>query len=334
MQISVVIPTCDRKQRLLSLLHHLEQSSYPVYEVIIVDSGNDKLFPADYEVFKNISIRYLESEKSVCIQRNTGIANARAPWIFLCDDDIEPPKDYLEKIVTHISNHPEAVAVSGVWMQQEKGQWVSEYPVRSTRELAWKYIFQLSIWGTIDCKNNFISRGLKKYYSRKGNHITKAGWPVITDFSGPYFTTPLYSLGASVVKKEWLQRFPYDEVLDSHGIGDNYGVAINFPHGGIRGGNSTFVHHHREPLNRLQKPLQYFRRSLALDYFIRTNKNLQHVKKRWLVWSLMGNLISFILAGQRLIVKTSLKLIWKLALNKNPYYEASKRNQKLIKPVL
>jgi len=332
MQISVVIPTCDRKQRLLSLLHNLDQSSYPVHEVIIVDSGNDKLLPADYGIFKNISILYLESERSVCIQRNTGIANAGTPWIFLCDDDIEPPADYLAKIVAHIDSHPEAVAVSGVWMQSEKDQWVSEYPVRSTRELAWKYIFQLSIWGKIDCKDNFISRRLKKYYNRKGNHISKAGWPVITDFSGSFFTTPLYSLGASVIKKEWLERFPYDEVLDSHGIGDNYGVAINFPPNSIHVLNNTFVFHHREPLNRLQKPLQYFRRSLVLDYFIRTNKNLRHVKKICLLWSLKGNLLAFILAGDRKMIRAGFKTLLAVAFKKNPYLKRSFSLKKIAEP--
>jgi glycosyltransferase involved in cell wall biosynthesis len=329
MQISVVIPTCDRKQRLLSLLHHLDQSSYPLHEVIIVDSGSDKLLPADYGIFKNIAIRYFESEKSVCRQRNIGIANAEASWIFLCDDDIEPPADYLEKIVAHIDEHREAVAVSGVWLQFENGKWVSEYPVRSNRELVWKYIFQLSIWGKIECGDNFISRRLKKYYRRKGNHISKAGWPVLTDFSGLYFTTPLYSLGASVVRKEWLVKFPYDEILDSHGIGDNYGVAINFPPGSIHILNNTFVFHHREPLNRLQKPLQYFRRSLALDYFASTNGNLKHVRRINLLWSLKGNLLSFLWAGDIKMMRAAFKTLVTIAFKRNTYLKRSFSQKKL-----
>jgi hypothetical protein len=64
---------------------------------------------------------------------------------------------------------------------------------------------------------------------RKGNHISKAGWPVISDFSGDYFKTPLYSLGASLVRRDWLLRSPFDEVLDRHGIGEHYGVIAGFP---------------------------------------------------------------------------------------------------------
>src|SRR6185295_17891110 len=97
-----------------------------------------------------------------------------------------------------------------------------------------------------------------------------AGWPVITDFSGDFFITPVYGLGASVVGREWLLLSPYEELLDRHGIGDNYGVAMSFPVTGIHVLNNAFVYHHQEPANRLQRPLQYLRRVFALDYFIRT----------------------------------------------------------------
>ena len=107
MDISVVIPTCNRKARLLSLLGNLDRSSHPLLEVIIVDSGEDRLAPADYASFNNLNILYLASEKSVCVQRNTGIRTARASWIFLCDDDVEMPPAYLQELAAHSQQHPE-----------------------------------------------------------------------------------------------------------------------------------------------------------------------------------------------------------------------------------
>lgn len=321
--ISVIIATCNRRQRLLSLLRNLEESLFRVKEVIIADSGDEKITTADLATFKNLAVTLIYTERSVCKQRNRAIAMASSPLIFICDDDIEVPPDYLEKIVAHINNHPEAIAVSGVWRELEKGQWIAEHPIQSIGELVWKYIFKLSIWGKIDCRDNFISRRLKKYYKRTGNHITKAGWPVITDFSGSWFTTPLYSLGASVVKREWLLKFPYDEVLDSHGIGDNYGVVINFPPGSIHVLNNISVFHHLEALNRLQKPLQYFRRASALDYYIRTNKNLQHVKRTWLLWSLMGNLLAFLFTKDGKMIVAGFRTLFAVAFRKNPYLNRS-----------
>lgn len=320
--ISVVIPTCNRKQRLLSLLKNLHESSYPLGEIIIVDSGEERLSEEELNNFKNDPVVYLGSEKSVCKQRNKGIALANGEWIFVCDDDIEVPKNYIEKIAAHINTHIDAVAISGVVLQKEKDNWVSEYPVTSTKDLLWKYLFKLSIWGEIKCNDNFLSTRLKKYYAGKGNHISKAGWPIITNFKGKYFTVPVYGLGASVIKKEWLIKFPYDEILDTHGIGDNYGLSVNFPRHSIHILNDAFVYHHQEIANRLQRPSQYFRRVMALDYFRRTNKNLEFVKKLWLLWSLLGNMLSFIFTLEASMIKSNFRSIINVLFNSNPYLKS------------
>jgi glycosyltransferase involved in cell wall biosynthesis len=330
MQISVVIPTCNRKERLLSLLRNLDHSSYPIHEVIIIDSGEDKLSTNECNSFINLKLHSVQSEKSVCVQRNIGIQKASSEWIFLCDDDIEIGKDYLKNLVVHISSNSEAGAVSGLWLQMEKGEWTATYPESSALQLVWKYFFQLSVWGEICCNaNHFLVKKIKEAYKSKGNHISKAGWPVITDFSGEYFTTLVYSLGASLVKKEWLLQSPFDEVLDRYGIGENYGVIAGFPTSGIHVLNNTVVCHHREPANRLQKPLQYYRRTLALDYFIHSKKNLQWVKRRWLLWSLTGNLLRFILSANWIMVKPAIKSIWKIAMDQNPYYKAAMQARKI-----
>lgn len=325
MNISVVIPTCDRKSNLLALLKNLNESTFPLDEVIIVDSGDERLSEDEMSIFKKINILYLSSEKSVCIQRNIGIRKATSEWIFLCDDDIEVPPEYLQKIASHISDHPEAGAVSGLVLQKENGKWTSEYIESSAKKLAWKYFFQLGIWGTIECKaKNLVIKKIRKYYSEKGNHISKAGWPVLTDFSGNYFTTPVYGLGASIIKKRWLLNSPYDEVLDKHGIGDHYGVAAGFP-SHIHIIKNAFVYHHQEIKNRLHIPLQYYRRVLALDHFRRQpQKKLYGVKKRWLTWSLLGNFLYALFSTNSKMLKPTWKSFWTVLIGKNPYYEMSK----------
>ncbi len=335
MDISVVIPTCNRKQQILSLLKNLHQSSYPLLEIIIVDSGEDKLLPEDYVIFNNIDIHYLESEKSVCIQRNIGIQRAKGEWIFLCDDDMEVPSDYLQKLAEHSRNHQEAGAISGLVLQQLNNEWKATYPINSAFLLTWKFIFQLNIWGEISCRNNnLVVRKIKKYYKRKGNHISKAGWPVVTNFSGDYFTTPIYGLGASLVRREWLLQSPYEEILDKHGIGDNYGVNMGFPATGIHVLSNAFVYHHRGPENRLHRPLQYFRRVLALDYFRRVNKKPLYVKKYWLLWSLAGNFLSFLFVRDVIMIRPAIKSFWQIALGRNPYYRAARLNKKVVEPML
>ena len=335
MQISVVIPTLDRKSRLLSLLASLDRSTHPIYEVIIVDSGSDRLVPEEYSTIKKFPIFYISSERSVCIQRNTGIKQARSEWIFLCDDDIEIPADYLQKLSIYINDHQDIGAISGVWLQKKGDTWTAGYPETSAKQLLWKYIFRLGIWGPINCPaNNLILRKIKQYYQRKGNHITKAGWPIITDLSGDHFFAPVYSLGGSLVKKEWLLNSPFDEVLDRHGIGENYGVIAGFPSAGIHVLNNTCVYHQHETTNRLMQPLQYYRRVLTLDYFIQTKKTLKNIKRRLLLWSLTGNMISFIFSGNRSMMRAGFKSMWDVLWNKNPYPKAARNNIKIIEPIL
>ena len=334
MQISVVIPTCNRPHRLLLLLNNLDVSLCPPREVIIVDSGEMMLEASEYASFSKFSIVYLRSEKSVCIQRNLGIRKAQSEWIFLCDDDIEVPADYLQKIGEHVDRYPEAGAVSGLVLQKEGAEWKSSYPIHSASQLLWKFVFQQTIWGEIECKRkNILTTKITSFYERRGNHISKAGWPVITNLSGDYFLCPIYGLGASVIKKEWLMKSLYAEVLDRHGIGDNYGVAINFPQK-IHVLTKAFVYHHQETINRLHRPLQFYRRVLALDFFVRKNENLQFVRKAWLLWSLTGNLLESIFVRDRVMIRPILKATWKIICGNNPYYKASIENKKVVEPTL
>ncbi len=127
---------------------------------------------------------------------------------------------------------------------------------------------------------------------------------------------------------------PYDEVLDRHGIGDNYGVVVDFPVPGIHVIHHAFVYHHKEPANRLKESLQYYRRTLALDYFTRTKPRLKHIKRVRMLWALTGNLLGFLYARDFHKTRAALKSIIKIGLNRNPYSLASRQKRKAVEPVL
>lgn len=332
--VTVVIPTCNRKDRLLSLLGNLDRSTCPISAVIIVDSGEDRLLPADYASFSHWPIHYLLSEKSVCIQRNIGIRRAETPWVFLCDDDVEVPPDYLQQLVAHATAREDAGAISGIFLQKEGDEWQGSYPVKTSGLLIWKFVFRLGFWGDIQCSDNIITKRIRKYYRSKGNHIARSGLPVLADFSGASFIAPVYTLGAALVRRDWLLQSPFDEVLDRYGIGDNFGVCLGFPGNGIHILNKAFVYHHKTPVNRIQRPLQYFRRALALDYFIQTIPALEHCKRSWLLWSLTGNLLGFLMAGDGIMIKPAFKSLLLIALGRNPYYSAAKKQQRTVEPLL
>lgn len=336
LRISVVIPTCNRRDSLLRLLRSVNESSHYIEEVIVVDSGDEGLRDEHINSFSSIRIVYVKTtERSVCMQRNYGIHCAQSPWIFLCDDDLEVPDDYLRKIAMHINSHPEAGAVTGLVLQNngKNGAWTHQYPVTSALDLCLRFLFQASVWGNIEVpQSNFVIRCVTSYYRKKGNHMSKAGWPVCTDFEGDFVKTPFYGLGASVVKKEWLINSPFDEVLDPNGIGDNYGVAAGFPPEGIHILTNAFVYHYRSPENRLHRVQSYYRRILALDYFLKTKSALKHVNGFWFLWSLIGNMTLLISPKSLQMAKVSAKLFFQILSGNNPYCKGKRSGAKIVTP--
>jgi glycosyltransferase involved in cell wall biosynthesis len=290
-------------------------------ETVVVDSSDERLAPADIAGFKNLSVRYLESPRSVCVQRNRGINAARGDWIFLCDDDIEVTVDYIGTLVEHATRHPEAGAITGVVVELENGRWTQAPPPVSARSLIWAYLFQLGIHGEIQARGIVTDR-VAAYYRRKGNHISRAGRPVITSFAEPYFRTPVFMLGAALVKREWLLASPYDERLDPPGYGDNYGVAIGFPPEGIHVVTGASVRHHRELRNRQPRTVAYARGMLALHSFIVTRKELAAVATpAFMLWSLVGQAIFHAVKRNPPMARAALSTLWTIVRRRNPFLQ-------------
>lgn len=323
LDISVVIPTCNRRDRLLARLHDLGRSTHPVREVLVVDASDDKLTAADLAPFSALPVQYIEAPKSVCIQRNIGIGAASSPWILLLDDDNELPANYLARLADHIAAQPEAGAVSGLVLERgDDGGWQAQFPETSDLVLLWKYLFKLGIWGE-PRPHSRLGRVIAARYQSAGNHLARSGWPVIVEMEAPFFRVPIYTLGASLVKRPWLLASPYDEALDRHGLGDNYGVAIGFPDEGIHVLADVHVRHHRAPENRLAAAAAAERRMFALDYFIRTREPLaaRGVRPAWFLWSLVGGAILHGAGRHGAMARAFGRTLWQVVRGRNPYLD-------------
>ena len=318
MEISVVIPTYNRPERLRSLLGNLNRSAHPLREVVVVDSSAQRLRPEAFVDFHRLGIVYLSAARSVCVQRNVGIRVATAPWVFLCDDDIEVPPDYLTRLAAHAEAHPACGALSGLVLEQRGGVWSGQFPETSSLVLAWKFLFEMGMWGPIRGRDP-LARAIAGICRGRGNHIARSGWPVITEMEGAFFRTPIYALGAALVRRDWLLASPFDESLDSHGLGDNYGVALGFPPEGIHVLNDAPVYHHRAEANRIADGVAQERRMLALDYFIQTRRELGDARTAHLLWSLVGAAILHAASGNRTASRAMLRAFARVVTGRNPY---------------
>lgn len=303
--ISVVIPTRNRTEHLFRALHAIAAQTRPPDEVIVVDASDTPIDQHDLVSRYSASpMRWLRTPASVCAQRNAGVASAHGSLVFLCDDDIEVPPAYLETISRHFDTHPECGAVSGVVLEaDESGGFTHGIPAPHPRALVWNFFFQLTVWADLEALRlsriqTLLLSPILRWYRTRGNTFSMAGWPLVTHVSGGSFHTAVYGLGAAVVRREWLLASPFDEDLDAHGIGDNYGVALGFP------GTTPItvlpalqVLHHRAGENRLARAEAHELRILALRHLRQARGMYTPAMRRWLLWSILGNMLRFALRG-------------------------------------
>lgn len=111
--VSVIIPTYNREYRLSKLLQSLRYQTYKNFEVIVVDQSEVSSKPKRYS--KGSLVRKLHvvrtSVANRSIAKNVGLRAASGEVVIFCDDDIEPPPQFIE---THVKHHrrPEVAGVS------------------------------------------------------------------------------------------------------------------------------------------------------------------------------------------------------------------------------
>src|SRR5262245_58408988 len=299
--VSAVIPTRNRTASLYRLLAALARQQNPPDEVIVSDASDT---PHDASALAaacpGLTLAHFRAVPSVCAQRNEGIRRARSSHVLLCDDDIEPSPDYLQRLVAAVECDPSIGAVTGVWSEPDgAGQFSDAFLVPSFPSLLINFVAQRTVWGDVEATASkpFTSLPLallKRWYRHRGNTWSLAGWPLVTQVKLPIVRTAIYTLGSALVRRDWLLASPYDEKLGPHGIGDNYGVALGFPgERAITLLTDLPVRHHKEQDNRLGRVSAYHQRVLALHYFMRRSSRFSRLNEAFLAWSLLFNAAEF-----------------------------------------
>lgn len=107
MNISVIIPTWNRADRLANALQSVFAQSLPPAEVIVVDDGStDDTRELVRSRFRDARYIY-QQNKGVSSARNTGIAAASGDWIALLDSDDHWQPDKLEQQCEHLRTWPD-----------------------------------------------------------------------------------------------------------------------------------------------------------------------------------------------------------------------------------
>tara|TARA_Y100001970_G_scaffold1307_1_gene1517 strand:+ start:1017 stop:1844 length:828 start_codon:yes stop_codon:yes gene_type:complete len=119
MNISVIIPTFNRKETLKRAIQSVVMQSYTPYEIIVIDDGSDdgtKEWLKDN--FPNVKYIY-QMNSGVSSARNKGIKFARGDWIALLDSDDEWLPSKLKDQANEIELNPAAkfLHTNEIWIR-------------------------------------------------------------------------------------------------------------------------------------------------------------------------------------------------------------------------
>lgn len=119
MNISVIIPTYNRKETLKRAIQSVLIQSYTPYEIIVIDDGSDdgtKEWLKDN--FPNVKYIY-QMNSGVSSARNKGIKFARGDWIALLDSDDEWLPSKLKDQANEIELNPAAkfLHTNEIWIR-------------------------------------------------------------------------------------------------------------------------------------------------------------------------------------------------------------------------
>ena len=119
MNISVIIPTFNRKETLKRAIQSVLMQSYTPYEIIVIDDGSDdgtKEWLKDN--FPNVKYIY-QMNSGVSSARNKGIKFARGDWIALLDSDDEWLPSKLKDQANEIESNPAAkfLHTNEIWIR-------------------------------------------------------------------------------------------------------------------------------------------------------------------------------------------------------------------------
>ena len=119
MNISVIIPTYNRKHTLSRAIKSVNDQTYEPFEIIIVDDGSTD-GTKEWLAKRHPRVQYIyQPNAGVSAARNLGIKSAQGDWISLLDSDDEWLSQKLEKQVKAVKEDPDSMFchTNEVWIR-------------------------------------------------------------------------------------------------------------------------------------------------------------------------------------------------------------------------
>ena len=117
--LSIIIPYYNNSEGLTRLLASIGKSKKaPAFDIIVVDDGSSLRPPrSDIRLPKN---------RGPAIARNRGVEKAKGEFVVFLDGDVEVFPDTLYQIAKVFKDDPDVVALTGVWVKEQKSKAFSQ----------------------------------------------------------------------------------------------------------------------------------------------------------------------------------------------------------------
>ncbi|MEM3399440.1 MAG: glycosyltransferase [Candidatus Micrarchaeia archaeon] len=131
-ELSVVVPTYNRAEKLKETLNSLLRQSIPC-EIIIVDDGSRDDTPL---IAKNFGFKYIKCEhRGPAASRNIGIKNANADIVAFIDDDCIAPERWAETLLEGYKRHPHVAGAGGYMLPPQDAKGIfADYERHNTKK--------------------------------------------------------------------------------------------------------------------------------------------------------------------------------------------------------
>ncbi len=112
--VSVIIPTYNRKESLLRTLDSLSRATYPAYrfEVTAVDDGGDDGTEEIVSRSYPFRLHYLRQDNcGATAARNHGAERSQGQYLIFIDDDIEPAANVIETLASELAARQQTIVL-------------------------------------------------------------------------------------------------------------------------------------------------------------------------------------------------------------------------------
>jgi len=129
MNISIIVPSCNRFDYINSLIDDIYHQSIQVKEIIIIDQSDQ---PYDLDGYDGV-VHIVDHERGPCHARNLGLENSSGEILVFLDDDIRITPDFLQQLCMPIIHGDQWVVVGAIcnahghYPNQEKAAWKKDY---------------------------------------------------------------------------------------------------------------------------------------------------------------------------------------------------------------